>query len=354
MTTAQVDATFHGKAYGSVAQKLQAGGMQVGMLRPWIGTDGNTYVTVNQGGQPKAVPIVNDATLRKDEWKQYDEAIIRVARERLTGIADLESRGLVYNITNGLAKTVLEYEDMDDPGEASVSMDGVAKAKAFRPQFGIKYLPLPIIHADYFLNARVLASSRTTGEALDTTMAEVAVRRINEKLEDMLFGGATNEFAFGGGTIETYITFDHRETGSMTAHWNDSAATGATILGDVLGMIQKSIDNSYYGPWVLYIPTEFQTAIEEDYVVGYPKTIRQRLLEVNGLQDIKVADRLATDNIVLVQMTSDVVRLVTGMAITPVEWESEGGMRHHFKVMTIKVPQLRADHNNKTGIVHYT
>jgi hypothetical protein len=51
-------------------------------------------------------------------------------------------------------------------------------------------------------------------------------------------------------------------------------------------------------------------------------------------------------------MTSDVVRIVQGMALQNVEWATEGGMISKFKVMTIQVPQIRSDQNGKTGIVH--
>jgi len=90
----------------------------------------------------------------------------------------------------------------------------------------------------------------------------------------------------------------------------------------------------------------------EDYVSGYPKTIRARLLELDGLKGIKVIDSLPADNVVLVQMTPDVVRLVQGMPLTNVEWKTEGGMVTKFKVMRIAVPQIRSDQNGRTGIIH--
>ena len=58
--------------------------------------------------------------------------------------------------------------------------------------------------------------------------------------------------------------------------------------------------------------------------------------------------------LLLVQMTGDVIRMVIGMPITMLEWTAEGGMVFHYKIMTIQVPQIRADQNDHTGIVHYT
>jgi hypothetical protein len=176
---------------------------------------------------------------------------------------------------------------------------------------------------------------------------------VSEKIEEILFTGAST-YTYGGGTIYGYTDFTHRTTGSLTANWDDSAASGTTILADVRAMKQASIDDYHYGPWMLYIPTNFETAIDDDYQTGYPKSIRTRIVEVAGIEDVKVADFLTADNVVLVQMTSDTVRMVEGLPMTTVEWDEQGGMIFNFKIMTINVPQLRADQNDRSGIVHYS
>lgn len=333
------------RAMGSVAQRLLANGMSVNALRPWIGKDGRAYM--NRNGV--ATPVAN-ATLRKDEWKQYDEAILKAAQQRMVGIADLQSRGLTYNISNGLGTTVLEYEDQSDISAAQVSMDGVTRGQNDRPEFDINYLPLPIIHKDFQINARALNASRTTGQALDTTMAELAAFKVIELAEQYLFQGWST-FTYGGGVIYGYEDFTHANTVTLSTNWDSSAKTGAGIIADVIAMKQASIDDRYYGPWVLYVPTSYETVLDDDYVSGYPKTIRQRILEISGIQDVKVVDKLSDDHCILVQMTSNVVRLVNGLGITTVEWQAEGGMVFHYKVMMIQVPQLRADQNDRTGIV---
>ena len=340
------------QAFGNTAQKLLSTGMNINSIRPWIGQDGKSYMTLIKNGKPVAVPVVN-ATLRKDEWKQYDQAILKAAQERLIGIADLESKGLVYNVANGLGKTVLEYEDIGDITAAEVNMDGASKTKGDRPNYDIKYLPLPIISKDFQINLRALTASRNTGDALDTTMAEMAAREVAEKAEDILFNGLS-AYTFGGGTIRGYRDFANRNTYSLTAHWNDSAATGATMLADLIAMKQAAINDKHYGPYVLYIPTAYEASIDDDFKANSDKSIRQRLLEVGGITNIRVADKMTADNILLVEMNSSTVRLVKGLAITTVEWQSEGGMIHHYKVMAIMVPQIRADQNGNCGIVHGT
>ena len=188
---------------------------------------------------------------------------------------------------------------------------------------------------------------------VDTTQAALAARKVAEKAESMLFTG-TSTYTFGGGAIYGYMDEPNRNTGSLTANWDDSAGDGDAILTDVLAMKQAGIDDRCYGPFMLYIPTNFETAIDEDFKANSDKSIRQRILEVSGISGVKVADKLTADNVICVQMTMDVIRLVNGLAITTVQWETEGGMRVNFKVMAIQVPQTRHDQDGRCGIMHWS
>ena len=75
---------------------------------------------------------------------------------------------------------------------------------------------------------------------------------------------------------------------------------------------------------------------------------------IDGIKGVKVVDTLTADNVVLVQMTEDVVRLVRGMGIQNVQWKTEGDFINKFKIWTISVPQLRSDSEGHSGIVHGT
>lgn len=353
-----VDLMANGKAQGEVASALQMNGsLNPGMLRPFIGEDGKAYVTVYNGGDPKKVESyqtiqVNSGTLRRDEWKALDDAVLKVSEKRLGGIADLEANGLVYNLGNAMGTTVLEWHDMSDALEADLTMDGISRAKNDRPVYNTNYLPIPIIHADYEINARALAASRNMGNPLDTTLAERAARKVAEKLENMLFTSTT--YAFGGGTIYSYLNYSDRNQVTLAKAWDASGTTAAEIIADVVAMKQASINAYHYGPWMLYIPTAYETVMDEDYSTSgaSTQTIRERILKIDGIKGVKVIDTLTANNVILVQMTSDVVRLVKGMGIQNVQWQTEGMFINKYKVMTIQVPQIRSDQNGKCGITH--
>jgi hypothetical protein len=345
-------------AQGALASNILANGkMDPGQLRPWIGKDGKAYVTVFKGGDAKDTKnyvnhLVAHGTLRRDEWKQLDEAVVKISESRTGGVADLESHGLVYNLGNAMGTTVLEWHDVSDALSAELTMDGIARAQNDRPVYSTNYLPIPIIHADYEINTRTLAASRNMGNPLDTTLAERATRKVALKLEQMLF--TNTSYAFGGGTIYSYTNYTNRNEVTLSLAWDDSSKTAAQILADVIAMKQASIDAYHYGPWMLYIPTSYETVMDEDYSTSgaSTQTIRERIEKLGGIKGIKVIDTLTADNVLLVQMTSDVVRLVKGMPIQNIQWDEEGKFINKYKVMTIQVPQIRADQDGNCGITH--
>lgn len=313
---------------GTTAQKLLLSGMNINCLR-------------------------TNATLRKEEWLEYDTAIIEVAQATLVGVRDLLSRGLRYTITNGLGKTVLESENVGDMRPAEVSMDGVTRGQNDAINYEIVGLPLPLVHKDYQLTIRKLAASRNTGEPLDTTQARLASRKVSGTVESMLFNGY-GTFKYGGYNIYGYTNFPQRNTGTIV-DWADSATTGAQIVADVLKMKQALLDEFMPGPYIIYIPSAYETKLDEDYSSAKgSNTIRERILQITGVAGIQVSNDLAAGNVVMAQMTQDVVRMVEGMPLTNVEWDSQGGMVTNFKVMTISVPQIRTDQDGNCGVAHYS
>jgi len=349
-----MDFILNGQATGNVAGRLMQSGFNPTVLRPWIGKDGNTYIAVNKDGVLQAQMVHNaTATLRKDDWIQLDDAIVRAAKPRLQAVADLRGAGLQYSITNGMGKTVLETESQSDISDAEISMDGTRQSKGDRPEFDLTSLPLPIIHKDFQFSARQVMASRNGGSPLDTTTAELASRRVAEQAEKLLLGTASS-YAFGGGTIYGYTNFPDRLTKSDITSPEASGWTPATTLNEVLAMRQLAHDAYHYGPYFLYFSPAWDAYLDRDYSSSYPGvTLRSRLAGVFGQAETR--DYLGTGyTILLVQKTADVARMVVGMEVTTVQWETMGGMMMNFKVMAILVPQLRKDFNGNTGIVHGT
>lgn len=345
-----MDYILDGQANGDVASRLMQHNCDAGVLRPYIGPDGRSYVTVNQGGKPVSLLTNANATLRKDEWIMLDTAVIKAAKERLKVTADLRAKGLQLNIPNGMAKTVHQHQTQSDISGALVSMDGLTEGERDRPQYDLRNLPLPITHKDFSFSLREVLASRNGGSPVDTTTAELAGRRVAESIEQTVLG-VSNIYAYGGGTIYGYANYPYRLTKSLTAPTGSNADV---TVNEVLAMIQQAVNNNYYGPFMLYHSRNWGQYMDGDYDTSNRNdtTLRSRLLKIQDITAVEPADYLTGTTLLLVQMTSDVVRLINGMEITTVQWETMGGMQLNFKVMAIQVPQIRSDYSHQCGIVH--
>lgn len=308
---------------GAVAQALMANNFNVNALR-------------------------TQALLRKDEWVLYDKKVIEVAQHRLIGVGDLMSRGLTYQVPNALGVTKLEWERVSDMGPAEISMAAVTPGRNERIDFDLESMPLPIFHKDFHLNIRMLQASRNGGMPLDTTMVEMCTRKVSEAIESTLFLGNTvlgSNLALYG-----YTTSPTRNTGSVTASW--ATATGAQIVADAQKMINLMIGDNMFGPWVIYVPYAVHTHMSDDYKAESDKTIMSRVLEIPGIAAVRPSYYLSGTNIIMVQLTSDVVDLIDGIQPMVVQWDSNGGFTANFKVLAIMVPRIKDTYTGQSGLVH--
>lgn len=292
-----------------------------------------------------------NALLRKDEWRSLDTAVITVARQRLAVVEDLRSRGLIHSL-GGLGVLVDEYEKVSDMTPADQSMAGVTEGEFDTPEFELASVPIPITHKDFFVNVRRLQASRSRGSSIDVVSAELAGAVVAEKLEDTVINGSS--VRIGGNIAYGFRNFPQRATGNLTVSWNDPATTGAQIMADVLAMVAEAEAMNYNGPYMLYVGTAYNGKLREDFKANGDKTIRDRILEIDAIQGIRSSARMPANEVVLVQLTSNVVQLSVGQDITTVEWSEMGGFVQRFRVFAAMAPRLKADHKGQTGIVHYS
>ncbi len=353
---------------GNWARQLLDNELDVGVMRPYVGTDGRAYITRNFMGldkdrrpamMQKAVPITNDnATLRFLDWLQLDEAVIKAAKPRLRVAGDIQAAGLVYNLPNGIAKTVLQFQKQSDISGATVSMDGLRSSESDRPVFSTVTFPLPIIHKDFQFPLRQVLESRTGYSPLDTTTAQLAGRRVAEQVEQLTLGVTSTDllgvstFNYAASDIFGMFNFGDRIAYSLTLPTTAGWTPDQTVQ-DVLAMKKASQTHRHYGPWMLYGGLFWDTYFDNDYKPTYnSQTLRQRIMEIDGVIEARTADYIPSSSLGLLQMTEDVVRMVIGMPITTVQWESHGGLQLNFKVMCVMVPQFRSDFYANTGLVH--
>lgn len=295
-----------------------------------------------------------NAALMYDEWKLFDNQVTRIARERLVLAGELQRRGLTYPIPNALGVLQLVWQTSGDMEPAEVTMTGLPEADKDVMDFGIASMPIPMIHKEFQLDLRTLTASRRGNMPLDTTMAEIAVRKVAEMVDTIIMSGLS--IATNLGQIYGLINHPNRLTGSVTASWN--TATGAQIVGDIIAMSNALIAKNMFGPYLIFVPTATYTNMSRDYNAtandGSGGTVLNRILQIPGVEGIMPTNRLTGNNVLMVQMTSDVIQLIEGIQPTMVEWDDRGGFELNFMIFAILLPRVRADYLNQSGIAHFS
>jgi hypothetical protein len=306
---------------------------------------------LNAGQELSASLLRTNATLRKDEWVEMDEALIEEGLQRLQGVADLIAAGLTRPIANSLGTTVLEWESVGEMTPASVSMTGLSRTENDALEFAPGTLPLPIIHKDFAMDIRKLAASRKRGEGLDTTMGRGAGRVCAEESERMLFQGGKT---FGGMPIYGYLTHPNRNTVSFGTggSWALTAKTGEQMLADLLTIASVLEADQIYGPFWMYVSGAIDLNLQKEFKAATSGSIKNRLLQYERLQRITVVDFLPADTVLVVVPRRETVVMALGESLQSIQWDFAGGFGVNFKSFMIQVPLIRATQSGKSGIVH--
>ena len=364
-----------------------------GLERPYLDSRGRACITINTGrkaprrdskgggfitnkmGMPKLFPVYENQLiseraarglpiptintgnlLTKEAWVMLDNAVLEAARDRLRAWGDLRASN-TYGGFDGMANPIIEFERVTDVGEAVEDMDAMTEGRSFAPKFDLQGMPLPITHSDFFLSSRFLAVSKNKSQPMDTMRAEMAGRRIGERIEKVTIGlqegtvygeAAGTRYTYAN-TSQVYGYLNHPDRLTVSALTQPTGSNGGNILTDWLYIREQLYANKFFGPYIVYTSTDWDQYLDNLFSTTEPSagSLRKRLLEIEDVQDIRRLDYLNSTNgytytTIWVQMTPETARAVNGMEITTVQWPSMGGMRLNFKVMCIQVPQIRS------------
>ncbi len=370
-STVQIDIINNGTPYGEVAGKLKSqGSFNINSKRPYLDEDDMPCITVFTGkykggaenpenyesvhAYTRGINVLAELTLRPDEWKEIDDAVTEVAREELAVYDYFIGKNLVKTLRNAFGTTVLEWHSVSDSQEATMSMDAVNRGQGDRVKYKDNFLPIPILHADYEINARFLEVSRKNGNGVDVEEARNAARKIMDKKEDLLVGSGT--YTFGGGTMYTLLNYPDRNQVQLNGAWDASATTDEMIIDDVKRLKKANRDAYHRGEGVLILPDAYQDRLGDDYSISGQSlmTLKERIMKLGNIADIIFSERIADNNVVFVELRRRTIEIINGMPMTNMMWTTEGGMIAKHKIMEIAVPRFKSDFNNHCGIAHGT
>lgn len=286
-----------------------------------------------------------------------DKAVVEVGLQRLTVVADLMAAGLTYPLTDPLSVAQLEWNTMNKIGAAQRTMNPSSRGENKLPIVSPNRLPIYLTTDEFQIDLRTLKTSQRIGTPLDTSIVRQCVRAVNEAIEDAAINGATTldgqDLKSAGYSAPGLLNAPGAEAETLTAAAWSTVPVGATVFSQTQAMIADLQANKKYGPYRMYVPTVVGNAMDSDYNAtnnAQGLTIRQRLLQIEQLQAIKVADLLPATKVILVQMTNDVVDVVVGQPPTVIPWTSLDGFQIHNLIMAIMIPRVRSDYNGDSGV----
>lgn len=297
---------------------------------------------------------VNNATsLTKDAWLLIDRRTVAAARKPMLAWSDLRQDS-TFGGFDGMASPVVHWERETDPGVAQQSIEVDENGSNFAGKFDPVTMPLPITYSQFELSDRFMASSSAAGMPMDTRRAETAARRVGEFLEQQTIGVSGFDYH---GDILGYI--NHGDIITTTGLTASATATGETILADVLTMIDDAEAQDLYGPYRLYVSPAYGSILREDFKANSDKTALQRVLEESEISSVSTLRYLTGDVFILKQTDPETADAVVGQEIMTVQWQTMGGMKQHFVVMTIAAPRIKSrfigqTESAKAGIVYGT
>ena len=283
--------------------------------------------------------LVENNILREDATREIEDTLIGVARRDLVAFAD--ARRFSVPLDKGIGAKEFGFDRIAPVGQARQGMSILDLGDRDLVTYGRTVIPVPVTASQFRLDARDLtAGRRGIGPSIDLTNLEEHTRAVAETMEDTLVNGSAVNL--GANTLPGYTNLSCREQITTTGAW--SALTPPNFAGaitDVLTAKAALAANGFTGPYILYVPSDFDAILEEDYKAESDLTVRRRILAIDGIEAVKVCATLPASEVLLVQMSRSVVEIAVGQDLTTVTWDELGGMAQNWAVLFVGAPALK-------------
>lgn len=296
--------------------------------------------------------ITNATTLRHEDFLVIREEVTRVRRRELHGIQDLMDAGLTFNVS--LGEQLVGFEAINEFQAAGQDMNP-RNYQNNDTIFTESFVPNPITHQSYSIPWRQQGFDykRSLG-------TEEATRQVAERLENTLFNGNTEIVKTFDGTAHNpygYTTDPNRGTGTIS-DWTAEANRGKIVpeLIVEIGSMWSGQGGVKNDSVMVYVANDIWTILQKDYIAAFPsKPIKDRMMDVAQVKDVKPAEKLASGQVVLVEMERRTVELAIASDIIAVPHTKTSPMEPQvITVYGAMVQKIKSDSNSLTGVRHLT
>lgn len=295
----------------------------------------------------------NASQIDLDAWRRIDTRSTQIMRDVL---AVFNTLARANTTPMGVGDLISYFPQISDSGAVSVSMDG--RNGEIADQAQVKYVgtPVPVITSAARMGWRQMAVVRKGGVGLDVETIANHQRKVAEKLEDMVLNGDSS-IVVGGSQVFGLRNHPQRNTNTHGFDLN-STATGANWLSAFRQLVDACVGDNAFGRITVFLNySDWVYASVNEFTAGYPKTILQRLREIEQIADIIPCGRVPADNIIGIAglETGNWGSILSAMPMTTrpkVRQNPEDD--YVFDVIAVVAPQFRSDFDGRAPFAHLT
>lgn len=295
----------------------------------------------------------NAAPVDIDAWRRIDSRGVQIQRDVL---AVWNTLAAANTTPVGVGDLVNYFPQISDSGTVSVSLDG--RNGMVADQAVVKYAgtPVPVISSAARMGWRQMAVVRKGGVGLDTETIANHQRKVAEKLEDMALNGDAS-IVVGGSALYGLRNHPQRNTDTHGFDLN-STATGANWLAAFQKLINACVGDNAFGRITVFLNySDWVYASINEFTAGYPKTILQRLREIEQIAAIIPCGKVPADNIIGVAglENGNWGSILSAMPMTTrPKARANPEDDYVFDVIAVAAPQFRTDFDGKAPFAHLT
>lgn len=320
-------------------------------LRKYHLIDADGKLITNSADKQELVTNAN-GTVRHEDFLVIRDMVIEVRRRKLNGIADLRDNGLTFGAAIG--DQLIGFESINEFQGAKQEMNP-NKYDNNDTTFTESYVPNPITHSTFTIPWRQTGFDYKRALGLTESL-----RQVSERLENTLFNGNTNivvNFNGSNHSLYGYTTDPNRGTGTIS-DWT-LEANRDKIINELIEQIsamwadQGGVSNDSV---VVYVANDIWNILQKDYITGQvSKTIKERMMDVAQVKDVKPAEKLASKQVVLVEMERRSVELAiaSDIIVTP-HIKTSPMQSQSLTTYAAMVQKIKSDNDGNTGVRHLT
>lgn len=301
--------------------------------------------------------IVNNTsgTLHYDDHKRMLDDVTKARQYLPTAFAALSAAPGVV-VPTSLQDTLIGHTNMNEFSAGTSMQPGNRTSNQSDYQYD--WTPQPIYHADWHIPFRQGGFGYKTTDGNTESAIQVAL----ERDKTLMLGNSDIVVSVNGVNAELYGLTNHPATASLPGGISDWAnpANSNQVHKDAVALIAELYSNKRAAQVpnsvIMFVANDVWPQLEEDYSTDKgDRTNLERIKAITAVRDVLPSQWLPDGAVLCVEAMPMTLRIPTATDITVMPWTKTDPMSPlRFTTYACSTLQVRADRNNRTGIVYAT